>query len=87
MNEKSRCQVGELACLKSGGPLMTICDLGDDKHKDVQCVWFEDGEHKSKWLNIDNLNILAIKTLAGPTGQDSHRARNGTDRWLAEPSA
>ena len=41
---------GILVVLKSGGPLMTIEELGE--HNDAYCVWFVNGEIKKEWLSL-----------------------------------
>jgi len=41
-------QLGDVVHLKSGGPLMTITDIGDygDGHTSARCTWFD--KHKSE---------------------------------------
>jgi uncharacterized protein YodC (DUF2158 family) len=44
---------GETVRLKSGGPLITIVQLGSDNW--VQCMWFDDASNKKDWFNAKAL--------------------------------
>ena len=50
----SNLEVGDVVCLKSGGPEMTITDTGYDEGK-VQCSWFAKNEEVKRDIFLPNV--------------------------------
>jgi uncharacterized protein YodC (DUF2158 family) len=54
-------KIGDVVRLKSGGPKMTIAEIGDSDDKRVKCIWF-DGNKKN-----EDIFEEAIIAIAEPT--------------------
>lgn len=50
-------KVGQVVELKSGGPSMTVDQVGDDGQ--VYCKWFSKGQLSSEWFISDSLEPSA----------------------------
>jgi uncharacterized protein YodC (DUF2158 family) len=58
---ESKFKVGDIVCLKSGGPSMTVCRVvaDDAESPTVDTIWFTSGGKESKssfseeWLELD----------------------------------
>lgn len=61
--------VGNIVCLKSGGPAMTVDKVNNSK---VSCVWFKDDHLKTAIFRKDTLELIEAKTpLATKTASKS----------------
>jgi len=40
-------KVGDIVCLISGGPAMTICRLNFGRNEEIRCEWFAETELRS----------------------------------------
>ncbi len=58
-------KVGAVVQLKSGGPKMTIQDIGDYSHpggteNSAKCFWFDGNEQKVEYFDISGLQIVEV---------------------------
>lgn len=54
----AKLEEGELVCLKTGGPLMTVEHLADTDTDLISCVWMVDGLIHRDSFHINHLNHL-----------------------------
>lgn len=60
----NKLDVGDVVQLKSGGPQMTVVEVGESS--DVKCMWFPD--YKSESVREDHFPIDALKKVQGRSG-------------------
>lgn len=60
---------GDVVQLKSGGPIMTVSDIGDYSHtglgpkEGAKCTWFEGKKNVEKVFDV---SVLAKRVVSGP---------------------
>ena len=74
-------KAGDLVRLKSGGPIMTLVELGieqEDKEDRCGCGWFYNNEYEVKYIQVaalEKVNEEEVLKVIGPssvaTGRDS----------------
>ena len=62
---------GDVVQLKSGGPKMTIDDIGEygsgnSSHIRASCLWFDGGERKEGEFSLDTLAIAKDESMYPP---------------------
>lgn len=53
-------KVGDVVCLKSGGPSMTVEEIGEyfgTSGTHVKCTWFDGGKRMSEIFHPDTLKL------------------------------
>ncbi|MEM6307784.1 MAG: DUF2158 domain-containing protein [Pseudomonadota bacterium] len=61
-----RIETGQIVSLKSGGPAMTVCELGE--HSDARCIWFSGQDLRNEWIPLAALRPARV-TQNAPQAQ------------------
>lgn len=57
-------ELGSVVYLKSGGPLMTVEELGE--HADARCAWFVDLAVQREWFALQHCSLRIRRKPASP---------------------